>query len=163
MSFVQLDYLAFLLLVLGLFQFVPVRMRIAYLLVASIVFYLHDQPVYLVLLAASSLLDFGIGLGLGRTQNKRSRRWLLGCSLAGNLGLLGVFKYAGVFLGDAPSPTTGNLESASTRSRPWATPSTCFGGACNPAAAGPSTPCTSPFSRSSSAGPSSVRGTCFRS
>ena len=108
MSFVQLDYLAFLLLVLGLFQFVPVRMRIAYLLVASIVFYLHDQPVYLVLLAASSLLDFGIGLSMGRTQNKRSRRWLLGCSLAGNLGLLGVFKYAGVFLGDAPSPATGN-------------------------------------------------------
>ncbi|HIF41204.1 MAG TPA: MBOAT family protein [Planctomycetes bacterium] len=108
MSFVQLDYLAFLLLVLGLFQFVPVRMRIAYLLVASIVFYLHDQPIYLVLLAVSSLLDFGVGLGMGRTQKQRTRRWLLGCSLAGNLGLLGVFKYAGVFLGDSPDPATDN-------------------------------------------------------
>ncbi|MDP6385575.1 MAG: MBOAT family O-acyltransferase [Planctomycetota bacterium] len=108
MSFVQLDYLPFLLLVLGLFQFVPVRMRVAYLLLASIAFYLHDQPIYLLLLAFSSLLDFAIGLALGRTQKPCPRRWLLGCSLAGNLGLLGVFKYAGVFLGDAPSPATGN-------------------------------------------------------
>ena len=108
MSFVQLDYLVFLLLVLGLFQFVPVRMRIAYLLIASIVFYLHDQPIYLLLLAVSSLLDFGIGLGMGRTQKVRTRRWLLGCSLAGNLGLLGVFKYGGVFLGEAPAAGVGN-------------------------------------------------------
>ena len=91
MSFVQLDYLPFLLLVLGLFQFVPVRMRVAYLLLASIAFYLHDQPIYLLLLAFSSLLDFAIGLALGRTQKPCPRRWLLGCSLAGNLGLLGVF------------------------------------------------------------------------
>ena len=82
MSFVQLDYLPFLLLVLGLFQFVPVRMRIAYLLVSSIVFYLHDQPIYLLLLAVSSLLDFAVGLGLGRPQKPRARRWLLGCSLS---------------------------------------------------------------------------------
>jgi alginate O-acetyltransferase complex protein AlgI len=40
-----------------------------------------------------------VGLGLSRTESPRGRRALLGCSLAGNLGLLGFFKY-GDFLGE---------------------------------------------------------------
>jgi D-alanyl-lipoteichoic acid acyltransferase DltB (MBOAT superfamily) len=108
MSFVQLDYLAFLLLVIGLFQLVPERRRTGFLLLASVVFYLHDRPIYLALLAMSCFLDFAVGLGLGRTEDPRSRRWLLGCSLVGNLGLLSAFKYAGVILGEAPAPTAVN-------------------------------------------------------
>jgi len=71
------------------------RGRLVVLLVASYVFYSAWNPAYVLLLAGSTLLDYGVGCGLDRTEAPRARRLLLGASLAGNLGVLGVFKYLG--------------------------------------------------------------------
>lgn len=48
----------------------------------------------------SSLLDFGIGWLLGKTDKISRRRILLAASICANLGLLGVFKYYNFFVGN---------------------------------------------------------------
>lgn len=67
------------------------------ILLASYVFYGWWDYRFVVLLLFSSVLDFGVGLGLGRTESPRLRRALLILSVAGNLGLLGSFKYLDFF------------------------------------------------------------------
>lgn len=93
MSFAQLEYLPFLALVVAGFVYVPRRLRTAFLLAASYAFYLQTQPWHALLLLGSTLLDFAVGLGLGRARRLSARRALLGLSLVGNLGALAVFKY----------------------------------------------------------------------
>ncbi len=98
MSFADFRFLPFLLAVLVLVQAAPGRGRIGLLLLASYVFYCAWRPEYGLLLAASSVLDFVVGRALGRAERPGARRVLLLCSIAGNLGLLGFFKYAGFAL-----------------------------------------------------------------
>ena len=73
------------------------RAQNGFVLVASYVFYGWWDWRFLFLIAFSSLVDFLVGLGLGRNENLRNRRLLLGTSLAANLGLLGFFKYFNFF------------------------------------------------------------------
>ncbi|MCB9913917.1 MAG: MBOAT family protein [Planctomycetes bacterium] len=95
MSFAELEFLPFLVLVVGLFAYVPQRLRGLFLLVASYAFYLQAVPWHALLLAGSTLVDYGVGLGLGRARHRGARRGLLGTSLALNLGALALFKYSG--------------------------------------------------------------------
>ncbi|MGF1467924.1 MAG: MBOAT family O-acyltransferase [Sandaracinaceae bacterium] len=67
--------------------------QIALLLAASFLFYMSWNSLFLVLIVASTLVDFLVGLALGRTERQPFRALLLGTSLAANLGLLGLFKY----------------------------------------------------------------------
>ncbi len=98
MLFATYTYAVFLIVVLMLHAALPLRGRQLLLLVASYVFYCWETPIYGILIFASTVLDYLVGLGLERTENLRGRRALLGCSLLGNLGMLGFFKY-GDFLG----------------------------------------------------------------
>ena len=68
------------------------------MLVASYVFYGWWEPKFLLLIIASSTIDYCIGVTLGRTQDLSRRRLLLGVSVAANLGMLGVFKYYNFFV-----------------------------------------------------------------
>ena len=74
-----------------------IRAQNILLLVASYVFYGWWDYRFLSLIALSSVLDFTVGLRLGKTQNQKSRNILLGLSIAFNLGMLGFFKYANFF------------------------------------------------------------------
>ena len=51
------------------------------------------------LIFLSSLIDYVVGLCLGAVDDARQRRWILGASLAANLGILGFFKYYNFFAG----------------------------------------------------------------
>lgn len=111
MSFVQLDYLPFLLACVTAFVWAPRRLRGVLLLAASLGFYAYQSPVHTLLLLTSAALDFAVGLGLERvdperTDSEHARKRLLSCSLIGNLALLGVFKYASLFE-DLVSRVTG--------------------------------------------------------
>jgi D-alanyl-lipoteichoic acid acyltransferase DltB (MBOAT superfamily) len=75
--------------------------RYAWLLAASCVFYASWNAKFLGLILVSSLLDYACGLLLGRTNAPGRRKLILGVSLAGNLGLLGFFKYANFFAENA--------------------------------------------------------------
>ncbi len=75
----------------------PWTARKAILLAASIAFYAAWNPPFVALLLGSVALDYGVGLLLARTQAAGRRKALLVASLAGNLGVLAVFKYANFF------------------------------------------------------------------
>jgi alginate O-acetyltransferase complex protein AlgI len=65
------------------------------ILIASCVFYGTWNPPFLLLLWASTLLDYFMALAMERAKTQRRRKWLIVSSLIGNLGLLAYFKYGG--------------------------------------------------------------------
>jgi alginate O-acetyltransferase complex protein AlgI len=77
------------------------RRRKLWLLAASYLFYAGWDWRFLSLIAASTLIDYLAGRGLGRSGRAASRRALLLTSLALNLGFLGLFKYYGFFVESA--------------------------------------------------------------
>ena len=92
-----------------LFGFLPVtlasfwalrstQLRLAFLALASYVFYAWWDWRFLPLMFASTSTDYVAGLLLSRTDDRRLRRALLVGALSINLGLLALFKYAGFFL-----------------------------------------------------------------
>lgn len=93
MLFATYTFAVFLTVVWLLHAALPLRGRQIMLLVASYVFYCWETPIYGILLLVSTVLDYLVGLGLERTENPTGRRALIGCSLVGNLGMLGFFKY----------------------------------------------------------------------
>ena len=72
-------------------------LRQAMLLVASYVFYMAWNQWYIWLIVFSTLLDYGVGAAIARSSNPGRRKALLMLSLAGNLGVLAVFKYYDFF------------------------------------------------------------------
>jgi D-alanyl-lipoteichoic acid acyltransferase DltB (MBOAT superfamily) len=67
------------------------------LIITSYVFYGWWDYRFCALMLISSLIDYGIGWALGRTQRASSRRGWLWLSIVCNLGLLGFFKYFNFF------------------------------------------------------------------
>ena len=74
------------------------EIRIWWLLGASFYFYASWSKMLALLIVASTLLDYCIGLGLEACRRQRLRRTLLCLSIVANLGLLCYFKYANFFL-----------------------------------------------------------------
>ncbi len=104
MNFAQLEYVMFLAVI------VAITLRLPWptagkvvLLIASYYFYAYWDLRFTGLLLFSTLWDYGIGRLLGITNAKPIRRILLAASLAGNLGLLGFFKYYNFFIDSAQS------------------------------------------------------------
>ena len=90
MTFASFEYVVFLLAVLALYWLLPRRGQNALLLVASYVFYGWVHPWWLLLLAASTLLDYACGRGMQRWPERRHA--FLWASVAGNIGMLATFK-----------------------------------------------------------------------
>ncbi len=103
MVFSGLNFLfIFLPVVIALYYICPKQFRNAVLLVASLVFYAWGEPKYIIIMLASTVFDYVNGILLGIFKNKKIR-WaeilILVISVVGNLGVLGVFKYAGPHIG----------------------------------------------------------------
>ncbi len=99
----------------GCWMTVP-RSRNAFLCAASLLFYAWGEPVYVLLMGVSILLNFGAGLAIERGHGTgTARTWLAG-AVTLNLLLLGHFKYVNflvdslndvlAFLGSATLPPT---------------------------------------------------------
>jgi alginate O-acetyltransferase complex protein AlgI len=84
----------FLPLVIAAYVAVPSRARNAVLLVASVVFYAWGEAGYLPLVLASIAFNFAMGRAIGAAPDGAPRRRRLALAVAGNLGVLAVFKYA---------------------------------------------------------------------
>jgi len=65
-----------------------------FLLIASYFFFYYSSNYLIILLIASTLLDFYLGQAIWTTKDITKKKIFLSISLAGNLGLLGFFKYA---------------------------------------------------------------------
>ena len=76
----------------------PRRWRNGVLLLASLIFYAWGGVSYSLLLAGSILVNYAVGLGLGRSASRRRQKHWLTLGLVINLGLLVIFKYANFIL-----------------------------------------------------------------
>jgi len=94
MLFNSYEYLVFLPVVFLIYYLLPkVNLRIFFLLSASYFFYISWNPIYILLIAFSTILDYTLAR-LIENQTKLKKRWfLLFLSLLGNLGILFYFKY----------------------------------------------------------------------
>lgn len=88
-------FAAFLLLYYMVRRHLPARNWL--IIAASYLFYGWWDYRFLSLLLFSSLVDFGVGIGLEKLTKPRSRKLLLGLSVCSNLTILGFFKYFGFF------------------------------------------------------------------
>ncbi len=84
------------------------RFWVHWLLLASYFFYGWCNPLYVGLIAYSTILDYGVLAGM---QRGRHRKLWLSVSILNNLGLLGFFKYAG-FVTDNINALFGALGSS---------------------------------------------------
>ena len=69
------------------------------LLVASTLFYLWGEPVFVLILFASTALDYALSFHLNEPTARRTRQLALAAGIINNLGILVVYKYAD-FLAD---------------------------------------------------------------
>ena len=81
-----------------LYFLVPGNLKNTVLLMASLLFYFTGEPIYSVLMIASSLSGYIHGLLIEKFRGKRLSKAALISSLIVGLGLLGFFKYSDFFI-----------------------------------------------------------------
>lgn len=99
MVFSSLPFLfLFLTVVLLVSHVLPFRFRNAFLLLANLVFYAYGEPIYILIMIGSILVNFFCGILMARQAAQARRRAVLIVGVVLNLAALGVFKYAGLFV-----------------------------------------------------------------
>ncbi|MGI6028369.1 MAG: MBOAT family O-acyltransferase [Candidatus Heteroscillospira sp.] len=86
--------LLFLPLFLGAYYLTPSRGKNTVLFLFSLLFYSWGEPVYVVLMIFSTVLDYTCGLLVDKYRGERGAKAALLVSVFVNLGLLGLFKYS---------------------------------------------------------------------
>lgn len=106
MVFSSLIFLSiFLPAVFILYILIPgIRARNILLLIASLLFYAYGEPVYVILMIGAAFLNYLWALLIQKSE--KYRKVFLWMSVIENLGILGVFKYAG-FLAESFNSLTG--------------------------------------------------------
>ena len=89
---------AFLPIVIIGYYLMPGRGKNLFLLFSSLFFYAWGEPVYVLVMLLSIFLNYCFGMGLAYGKKKRKLWFFL--AVMANLGILGVFKYAGFVLGN---------------------------------------------------------------
>ena len=90
----------FLPIVLALYYLTPKRFRNVTLFAVDLVFYALGEPVFVILMMVSIIINYIAGILLGKFRERKAlSKWILIADVAVNLGLLGFFKYAG-FIGE---------------------------------------------------------------
>jgi len=109
MLFNSLDFAIFLPIVFVLYWFVVnknLKHQNILIAVASYVFYGWWDWRFLALILFSTLVDYVVGVSLGKEQSLNKRKTLLWISILVNLGFLGFFKYYNFFLDNFKSAFT---------------------------------------------------------
>ena len=86
----------FLPITLAMYYFAPRRAKNGILFVASLVFYVWGEPIYILIMLFSTVFDYFNGLALEKLEKKnkpRGRKAILALSVIVNIGLLCLFKY----------------------------------------------------------------------
>jgi len=101
MLFNSIDFAIFLPIVFILYWFVTnnnLKLQNFLIVAASSLFYGWWDWRFLSLILFSTLVDYLVGIGLSKQENKHKRKVLLWTSILVNLGFLGFFKYYNFFL-----------------------------------------------------------------
>lgn len=95
MSFISFVFFVFLAVVYALWRLLPYAAAKRMLCLASFVFYSYWFPPFLAIFLTSGVVDYVVSIRMPKSQRPGQ---LLALSIAVNLGLLGLFKYADFFL-----------------------------------------------------------------
>jgi alginate O-acetyltransferase complex protein AlgI len=91
----------FLPIVLSLYPaFRGIGARNLWLLAVSIVFYAWGEPVFVLLMLGSTLMNYALGRWVDGESEPMRRKWVVAFSVTLNLGLLAFFKYANFVVGN---------------------------------------------------------------
>lgn len=96
MIFHSLDFVVFFILVVGVYWRLGHRGQNVLLLVSSYFFYGYVHPWFLILIAASTVIDYASARGMERWPERK--RVFMGSSIVSNFGMLGFFKYFNFFI-----------------------------------------------------------------
>lgn len=97
MLFNSVHFLWFLPLVVLAYYLLPPRWRWGMVLAASYAFYMWWRVEFIALIVGTTLIDYWVGLQMGKREEPKQRLPFLVLSLTVNLGLLITFKYLGFF------------------------------------------------------------------
>jgi D-alanyl-lipoteichoic acid acyltransferase DltB (MBOAT superfamily) len=93
MLFNSFAFALFFPIVTALYFFLPYRYRWLLLLIASCGFYMFFEPIYILILLFTIVVDYIAGIYIEKTTAPRKRKTLLLLSLIANIGVLAIFKY----------------------------------------------------------------------
>jgi alginate O-acetyltransferase complex protein AlgI len=97
--FSSFKFMVFFAFVLALYYaYSGLRWRNVMLLIASYLFYMVAEPRYVVLLVATTVLDYAVAHGIVRTDQRWKKKAWVWASVLWNLGVIGYFKYADFFI-----------------------------------------------------------------
>jgi len=108
MLFNSFEFILFYVVVVAIYFAIAPQRRWLLLLVASYLFYMSWRAEYLVLIVASTLIDYVVALRLEKTRAVWQRRLWLTLSMCTNLGILFSFKYWN-FFGDTFNALTNAI------------------------------------------------------
>src|SRR2546425_3638371 len=95
MLFNTIDFVIFFIIVLSVFVLVKNRkFQHLFLLLTSYLFFYYNSNYLIILLIFTTVWDYFFGKAIWKATSMQRKKLLFICSLAGNLGLLGFFKYA---------------------------------------------------------------------
>jgi len=94
--FHSLDFLVFFVVVVTLYWRLSHRWQNVLLFVASYLFYGYVHPWFLILIGASTVIDYASARGMERWPHRK--RAFMGASIVSNFGMLGFFKYFNFFI-----------------------------------------------------------------
>ena len=97
MIFNSFHYLFFLPIVVLIYYLLPVRFRWILILVSSLYFYMVWEPIYILLIVFSIVVDYYCGIKMGNLPTKKERKPYMIFSLFCNLANLATFKYFDFF------------------------------------------------------------------
>ncbi|HBT95374.1 MAG TPA: MBOAT family protein [Coriobacteriia bacterium] len=105
MVFSSLTFICvFLPVVFLLYLVIPVAsVRNAILIVASLFFYAFGEPIYVLLMLVSTVMNYLLGRIIGGLGDRRRAKVALVLAVVANLGFLAVFKYATLFVSTVDS------------------------------------------------------------
>ena len=97
MVFSSLTFMfVFLPIVLLLYYVMPKKLKNLFIFISGLVFYAWGEPIYVVVMIISTMIDYFAGLVMNHFEGRKiPRRICLIVSVVMNLSLLGVFKYSG--------------------------------------------------------------------
>ncbi len=93
MTFTSFEFLLFFPLVVLFYNLCSQRLRLYYLIVVSYIFYALMQPIYLLLLAAVSVITYCFAIFLGKVRDEKNKNWILALGIVVIVLPLFFFKY----------------------------------------------------------------------
>lgn len=102
MVFSSLTFLyLFMPVVLSIYYITPKRFKNLVLLLEGMLFYAWGEPVYIIVVMASTIMDYIYGRLMDRHKgNRKTMKALIIISVVSNLGILAVFKYSSFLIGN---------------------------------------------------------------